>query len=330
MNCKNVGSPCRKSPARETDLTILDVTIGYDFYSVGDTILLSSAEAMHKSRSHSNTAGAAKLTAWSYWIFTVLLAAAFLLMLATLLLPSLHFPGNSNAPEAALLLTATAGTILSLDRQLPLQNVLLASSVIALIGGAAHTLGAISGIPFGQFTFTDELGPELFQRLPWAMPLIWVVAVLNSRGVARLILRPWRKTKTYGFWLISLTVVLTVLFDLALDPFASRIKNYWIWTRVKFPLAWQGAPPVNFLSWGIMTLLILAFVTAALINKQLSRRSTPDFHPLCVWLGCILIFGIACGQNKLGSAVAADATIGMVTIIFAVHGARWRENPVRH
>ena len=281
---------------------------------------------MHKSRSHSNTAGAAKLTAWSYWIFTVLLAAAFLLMLATLLLPSLHLPGNPQELEVTLLLLATATTIFALERQLPMQNVLLVLAVTSFIGGAAHTLGAISGIPFGQFTFTDELGPELFQRLPWAMPLIWVVAVLNSRGVARLILRPWRKTKTYGFWLIGLTVVLTVLFDLALDPFASRIKNYWIWTPVKFPLARQGAPPVNFLSWGIVTLLILAFVTPAFLNKQLSRRSTQDFHPPCVWLGCILIFGTACGQNKSWSAVAADATIGIVTIIFAVRGARWREN----
>ena len=278
---------------------------------------------MHKSRSHSNTAGAAKLTAWSYRIFTVLLAAAFLLMLATLLLPSLHLPGNPQGLEVTLLLLATATTIFALERQLPMQNVLLVLAATSFIGGAAHTLGAISGIPFGKFTFTDELGPELFQRLPWAMPLIWVVVVLNSRGVARLVLRPWRKTKNYGFWLVGLTAVLTALFALALDPFASRIKNYWLWTPVKFPLTWQGAPLVNFLSWGIVTLLILAVVTPAFINKQLSRRNTPDFHPLCVWLGSILIFGIACVQNGLWPAAAVDAAIGIVIIVFAISGARW-------
>ena len=323
MNRKNAESPCRKSTAREAGLTIPDATIGCDFYSADDTILLSSAEAMHKSRSHSNTAGAAKLTAWSYRIFTVLLAAAFLLMLATLLLPSLHLPGNPQGLEVTLLLLATATTIFALERQLPMQNVLLVLAATSFIGGAAHTLGAISGIPFGQFTFTDELGPELFQRLPWAMPLIWIVVVLNSRGTARLILRPWRKTKTYGFWLIGLTAVLTVLFALALDPFASRIKNYWLWTPAKFPLTWQGAPLVNFLSWGIVTLLILAVVTPALINKQLSRRGTPDFHPLCVWLGGILIFGIACAQNGLWPAASVDAAIGIIIIVFAICGARW-------
>ena len=260
---------------------------------------------------------------WSHWLLISLLAAAFALMLATLVAPSLHLPGSPNAPEIALLLLATASTIVSLERQLPLQNVLLAVAVIALTGGAAHALGAISGIPFGPFTFTSELGPKLFKTLPWAMPLIWIVVVLNSRGVARLILRPWRKTKTYGFWLMGLAAVLTMLFVLALDPFASRIKHYWFWTPTTFPMAWQGAPLVDFLSWGIVTLLILAFVTPALINIQLSRRSSPDLHPLCIWLGGVLVFGIACAQNGLWPAVAVDSAIGIVTIVFAVRGARW-------
>jgi putative membrane protein len=285
--------------------------------------MIRQRESAQSSLSLSNAEANSKLAVWFHWLVIALLASAFALALATILVPSLHFPGNSSIPEAALLLTATAGTILSLERQLPMQNVLFAASVIALIGGAISALGAISGIPFGPFTFTGELGPELFNKLPMTMPLIWVVVVLNSRGVARLILRPWRKTKTYGFWLIGLTAALVLLFNLAFDPFASRIKHYWFWTPVKFPLTWQGAPLVNFLSWGIVTLLILAFVTPALINKQLSRRSTPDFHPLCVWLGGILIFGIACAQNGLWLATAVDAAIGIVTIIFAVRGARW-------
>src|SRR5882724_2473009 len=128
-----------------------------------------------------------------HWLFVALLAAAFAFMLATLLAPSLHFSASSNCLEFALLLLATASTIFALERQLPLQNVLLAASVIAIVGGGISALGAISGVPFGAFTFGAAAGPEIFNTLPWAMPLLWIVAVLNSRGVARLILRPWRK-----------------------------------------------------------------------------------------------------------------------------------------
>jgi uncharacterized membrane protein len=275
---------------------------------------------MHTSSSLSNKTETAKLAVLFHWLFIALLAAAFALVLA-------EFFGllnlKSGWPEAALLLLAVTGTIVSLTRQLPLQNVLLAASVIAIVGGGISALGAITGIPFGPFTFTAGLEPKIFNTLPWAMPLIWVVAILNSRGVARLILRPWRKTKIYGFWLIGLTATLVLFFDFAFDPFAARVKHFWLWSPTKFPLTWQGAPFINFLCWGFVTLLILVFVTPTLINKQLSKRSSPDFHPLALWLGGILIFGIACAIHGLWPAVTTDAAIGIITAVFAVRGGRW-------
>ena len=96
---------------------------------------------------------------------------------------------------------------------------------------------------------------------------------------------------------MGLTALLTVLFDLALDPFAARVKHYWLWLPTKFPVTWQGAPLVNFLSWAAVSLLILAFVTPALINKNPVRRA-PDFHPLAVWLGAILLFGLASASAR--------------------------------
>jgi len=188
---------------------------------------------------------AEKMKAWFHWLFVVLLAVAFALVFAANG-RSLELPGRPGWPEALLILLATMSTITALARQLALQNVLLAAFVIALMGGAIHALGVTTGIPFGPFLFGAEAGPQLFKTLPWAMPLIWVVAILNSRGVVRLILRPWRKIRSYGFWLIGLTALLTMLFDLAFDPFASRVKHYWLWVPTKFPLTWQGAPLVNF------------------------------------------------------------------------------------
>jgi hypothetical protein len=229
-----------------------------------------------------------KMKSWFHWLFVVLLAAAFVLVLAANGM-TLNLPGQPGWPEALLILLAMVSTITALARQLPLQNVLLAAFVIAL---------------------------------PWAMPLIWVAAILNSRGVVRLILRPWRKIRSYGFWLIGLTAVLTMLFDLALDPFASRVKHYWLWMPTKFPLTWQGAPLVNFFSWAAVSLLMLVFVTPALINKNPARR-VPDFHPLAVWLGAILLFGIASALHGMWVVVALDGTIAVLAATFAIRGGRW-------
>jgi uncharacterized membrane protein len=260
-----------------------------------------------------------KIAIWFHRLFAFLLGAAFALELAALFAPA-HF---SDWPETTLILLATISTVASLARQLPLQNVLLAALVIALVGGGAHALGVITAIPFGPFNFGTQAGPQFFRTLPWEVPLIWIVAILNSRGVARLILRPWRKIPTYGFWLIGFTAILMVLFDFALEPFAARVKHYWLWSPTKSPVAWYGASPVNFIGWAVVSILILAFVTPALINKQPGKKSSKDFHPFVVWLGAILIFGVASGLHGLWTAVGVDAIIGIVVTIFAIRGAQW-------
>jgi len=263
-------------------------------------------------------ASGGKILARAYVVSTFLLAAAFLSTLAAVVARS-----ETSLSAAWLLVLATVSTLVALARQLPVQNVLLAACMIAGIGGAAHVLGAKAGIPFGPFMFGSEAGPKLFDTLPWIMPLLWIVAILNSRGVARLVLRPWRKMRTYGFWLMGLTALLTMLFDGALEPFAAHAKHYWIWTAAGFSLTPQGAPVSNPVGWFVVTLLILAFATPVLINKQLSKRNTPEFHSLAVWLGAILLFGIAAAWHGYWVAVATDAVIVVITAVFAIRGARW-------
>jgi uncharacterized membrane protein len=264
-----------------------------------------------------------KMARWERRLLNVLLFAAYALVLVRLWWP-VSLPGKPGWPVAVLLLLAVVGTIAALSRHLPLQNILFAAFFIGLASSTADWLDLKTGIPFGTFTLGEIAGPKLFfHAVPWAMPVIWIVAILNSRGVARLILRPWRKTRPYGFWLIGLTAGLTVLFDLAFDPFASRVKHYWSWEPTKLPLTWQGAPLVNFLGWAVMTLLILAFITPMLINKRPVHRRPPDFHPLGIWLGAVLLFGVGSATLGLWSSVLVDGIIGVAVAVFTVRGARW-------
>ena len=235
----------------------------------------------------------------------------------------MNLPGKGGWLEALLLLLATAGTLAALARHLPLQNVLSAAFLIALAGSAATWLDLGTGIPFGVLAVNQRLEPWTFQTLPWISPFIWVAAILNSRGVGRLILRPWRKTRAYGFWLIGFTAGLTMLFELAFEPYASRVQHYWYWEPARLPLAWQGVPLADFLGWVVVTLLILAFITPMLINKQPAPRRPPDFHPLALWLGAVLLFATGAARAGLWPAAAVDGVIGLVTAVFAVRGARW-------
>ncbi len=262
-----------------------------------------------------------KMARWERRLFNVLFLTVYVLVLARLLWP-LPLPGKPGWPDAVLLVLAAVGAVAALARHLPLQNILLAVYIIALAGGAVTWINLNTGIPFGQLTPGNNMGPRLLKTLPWAMPVIWIVAILNSRGVARLALRSWRKSRSYGYWLVGLTAGLTMLFDFAFDPFASRVKHYWVWGPSKFPLTWQGAPLVSFAGWAVVTLLVLALVTPVLINKHPLHRRPPDFHPLGVWLGAVLLFGIGAATAGLWPAVLLDGIIGIAVAVFAVRGSR--------
>ena len=254
-----------------------------------------------------------------YWLSACLVTLAFALEIISFFWP-LKFPGWL---DAIFLVLATAGTLSALWRRLPLQNVLLVAFGIAAIGGGFSALGARTDLPFGPFVFTSGIGPLMFRTLPWAMPLVWVVIVLNSRGVARLILRPWRKTKAYGFRVIGITALLVLLFDVAFEPFASQVKHLWLWLPTALPLTWQGASVMNFLAWALIAVLILLFVTPALVVKKPRSKSRPDFYPLGLWLGALLLFGMGCAVKGIWPPVFVDAAIGLGVAIFAVRGALW-------
>lgn len=230
-------------------------------------------------------------------------------------------PINEGMLDGITLLLALASTVTSLAGQLPAQNVGLAAVIVAAMGGVIHVIGAMTGIPFGPINYSAEAGFKIF-GLPWFMPLLWVVVILNARGVSRLILRPWRKLRVYGYWLIALTAVLTVVFVLGLEPFATRARHYWFWQATKLPVDWYGAPLSDFLGWLVAALLILGFSTPALMKKRPSK-SYPEYHPLIVWISIQALFIAGAFIQHLNAAAIAIAVICVAVIPFAVRGARW-------
>ena len=231
--------------------------------------------------------------------------------------------GDARWPDGLLVVLTTATVLGSLTAQLPGQNVMLASLIIAFIAGAVQTLGALTAIPFGPYVYTDRIGQQLFHPLPWAVPLVWIAFMLASRGVARLMLRPWRKTQNYGFRFIGFTALLVVLLDVGLEPFATRVKHYWFWHPTKLNLDWYGAPATNFLGWAVTALLILAFATPALIVKKPMPQPPPDYAPLTVWLLLNLLFATGAAVHHLWPALGLISLISLVVTVFAVRGARW-------
>jgi uncharacterized membrane protein len=238
-----------------------------------------------------------------------------------LLLLGVELPREGRWMEALLPIFAVLTTLLALGRRLPLQNVVMAAVLIAGASLAIAAVGAKSGVPFGPFVYGSGASEELL-GVTWWVPLLWVVLLINGRGVARLVMRPWRKTNFYGYWVIGITCVLVVLFDLGFEPFAVQVKGHWVWLTTKSTLTWHTAPWVNFVGWFIAALGILVFTIPWLINKQPVKQPM-DYHPLVVWLLLNLWVATGNAREQLWSAVLVALVGNVVATVYAVRGARW-------
>ena len=232
--------------------------------------------------------------------------------------------GTKQAADSLLLMATAASTLVSLCSQIPAQNVILVSVLIGAVTGLVHFVNAMVAVPLGPLTYhAENVGRFLISPLPWSVPVLWVVVVLNARGVARLMLRSRRRTSHYGFWVMGTTVVLVGLFELSFQPYATQAREYWSWKPTKLPWDWYTTPWSYFLGCAVMTLLLLLFVTPALINKHPNPKR-PSFHPLLVWesLSALMLLGTV--SAHLSTAVVVLSIQMAATGVLSIIGATRR------
>jgi putative membrane protein len=120
---------------------------------------------------------------------------------------------------------------------------------IALAGLMLEALGVRAGLPFGAYSYTDVLQPQLF-GVPLVMACAWMVLVAYLKQMARyLSLNAWAKVVLAALWMTAI--------DLVIDPLAAKTLGYWRWVDVG---AYYGIPASNFAGWFVVSLLIFGFV----------------------------------------------------------------------
>jgi len=210
---------------------------------------------------------------------------------------------NSGWADGELLVLAIVASITALAKQLPVVNVVLAAGIAAGIGGVAHAVNDVTGLPFGRVEFTTVFGPRLLGVLPFAILGLCVVETLSARGVARVALQRWRDKPNHGYHVIGLAVVLMVVFHLAFNAFGSAVKGWW---------SQMSLPVVNTVSWGVLSLIIQVLITPLLLDKFPGRRP-PNFWPLIVWiaLNIILATGLFVA-DRLAEALLVSTVSGII------------------
>lgn len=131
--------------------------------------------------------------------------------------------------------------------------------IVMVISGAVEWLGARTGFPFGDYTYTGRFGPRLGGELPVAIPLAWWVIVYTCWYLARHATGGARPLLYCG-----VAAVLAVCIDGVIEPVAWLIRGYWTWQGGDF---WYQVPLQNFVAWFWLSLLLIILVELCFGNN---------------------------------------------------------------
>lgn len=140
---------------------------------------------------------------------------------------------------------------------------------------AAEIIGVSTGWLFGDYVYTERLGPKAFDLVPWLIPCAWLMIlypaweITRHASVSRLV-RP------------VLAALAITAYDLSLDP-RMVADGYWIWHGGGF---YFGVPFSNFVGW-FVTAWAIGIVWDWLTHPGGTQnwKRLPVWAYIALWLG---------------------------------------------
>jgi putative membrane protein len=163
---------------------------------------------------------------------------------------------------------------------------LLASGWVLFLSWLIEHVGATTGFPFGAYSYTDVLQPQIFGVVPLAIPFAWLLIVTAAMGTAELVLerdgRSVRGDLRVSPGKVFVAAAFALLLDVTIEPFAVHINHYWVWSDSPTG-SYYGIPASNFVAWWV-TSVVLSWVL--LLHRQRAARAAqrPHAEPFWPWL----------------------------------------------
>ncbi|MGC8989819.1 MAG: hypothetical protein ACP5MD_06830, partial [Verrucomicrobiia bacterium] len=230
--------------------------------------------------------------------------------------------------DGAFIFLISFMSVFAAARRFPVQNIvpaaliILATSAVA-IATFAYYVSDPSSTPKVGFN-DDALGFKSNDKLllPLQVPFLILAMTLSSRETTRLMLRPWRREKNYGLWLLGISTLLVLFICVAMEPFANKVATWWNWQRnTSNAYSWHGAPWWAFVCWGSLALVVYWFAGPWLIVKR-PLSMIPDLSPAGVWLLLLAYFTLG-NATKLADGLWQPVIAAIVAAI-PVSFMAWR------
>lgn len=188
--------------------------------------------------------------------------------------------------------------------------------VVAAGGGLlAETVGVHTGFPFGRYSYSGDLGPELL-GVPAVVPLAWTMMAWPALVVGRTLARRLRSrvaVALVGGWALA-------SWDVFLDP-QMVDAGHWTWTdpTPALPLV-PGIPLTNYGGWILVAVLLVGALDRVLGAPD-RLRSAPA-SALYLWAYASSVVAHVAFFGLPGSALVGGVLMGLTAVPFAVAGSR--------
>ncbi len=204
--------------------------------------------------------------------------------------------------------------------------VFIASFGISL---GSELLGTSSGLPFGPYSYTNQLGYKILGLVPFNIPTSWFFMLYCSLAICGRLLPATDDGKSRWWWALIAGLVLTA-WDVSMDP-AMVASVHWLWHLPPLegmPL-WKniligghfyGMPLTNWLGW-LLTGIVVARVMLSIVPPSTwAKKVSPSNFPLGLYaVNAVLPLGICVGQGLWGAFV-----LGAIAMALPLGLAIWK------
>lgn len=157
-------------------------------------------------------------------------------------------------------------------RQIGRRNLAIFFALTFAISWAYESLSIATGFPFGNYHYTDNLGPKLGTVPLLIMPAYFAVCYISWQ-IARTLNQALAPSHSHGWPVVLLASFVMVMWDLSMDPSRATVSQAWIWHDGG---AYFGVPFVNFAGWFLCVATIFAAFAFWLKRGAAQGIGTPD------------------------------------------------------
>ena len=195
-----------------------------------------------------------------------------------------------------------------------------AAILVAVAGGGGllvEAVGVRTGLPFGTYAYTGDLGPSLL-GVPVVVPLAWTMMAWPALVVGRALAGRLPVALVGGVALAA--------WDLFLDP-QMVDAGHWTWAHPDpaLPLV-PGVPLTNYAGWLLVAVVVVGTLDAALAAHV---RPPGPAAALYLWTYGSSVLAHVVFFDRPGSALVGGVVMGAVALPFALALGSLRSAPRR-